>query len=201
MLSPSARIKIGSMRFFAFWLLSPLLAAVAFADGGVDVRAAWFEERADGHTANADLDFSLSPDAARALRADVALPFLLEIQIVAKRDFWFDKTLGEITWNPSLEYDSLLGRYRLKTPGSAREFDDLAALTAAAGSLRGPPFRDEKFAAAIADERAYVRARLSLEVERLPPPLQIELAAGDEWRHDSGWRSFALTMRVDGAAE
>ena len=109
--------------------------------------------------------------------------------------------MGEITWNPSLEYDSLLGRYRLKTPGSAREFDDLAALTAAAGSLRGPPFRDEKFAAAIADERAYVRARLSLEVERLPPPLQIELAAGDEWRHDSGWRSFALTMRVDEAAE
>ena len=190
------------MRFFAFWLLSPLLAAVAaFAADGVDVRAAWFEERADGHTANADLDFSLSPDAARALRADVALPFLLEIQIVAKRDFWFDKTLGEITWNPSLEYDSLLGRYRLKTPGSAREFDDLAALTAAAGSLRGPPFRDEKFAAAIADERAYVRARLSLEVERLPPPLQIELAAEDEWRHDSGWRSFALTVRADEAAE
>ncbi len=133
----------------------------------------------------------LGPGAREALENGVPLTFELQIQLVRKHDWLWDKVEVEHVRVRELQYHALSRTFQVKdiNAGTQANYSRLADALTAAGIIDGLLFTSEP----LEPDRAYsVRMRGSLDIESLPTPVRLLAYVSEGWEMNSEWYSWPL---------
>ena len=187
------------MRFYTSvpeWSLrtTVLLALLMAACAGPDSDFGFTLEQAEARRSGSLLDVRIqqkivfSAEAKKALNHGVPLYIRTELSLRAS-------DTGQDAFRTSREFEirylPLSKRYELLTqqPLSTRSFPRLRHLLAEIAVLNFTlP------AAEFPAERFELRARTFLDKRNLPPPLRLPSRFSAQWRHDSGWQTWPITL-------
>lgn len=142
---------------------------------------------------NADIDLSLSPEAADMLRAPVPLTIRIEIEFLNRLRLWWDPSQFEKAVQYQLSYLRVRDRYQVRDLDSERawNFVELREALDFIGQVENLEFVDE---AELDDDHRYnVRVRAVLDKRDLPGPLRLMAFWRKDWSIASDW----LTWRLD----
>ena len=187
------RVDRRSRRRFVIGACAALVGAATrparadyIAMGSADVRV---EE--DDVLLNAEFDLTLNATLEEALQRGIPLYFLLEVDIVRPRWYWFDdkvvqhQTQYRVSWLPLTRQYRVSSGLLSQTYDSLREVERLigrvnSRVIARAGELeRG--------------SRYDVVVRLRLDPNQLPKPFQVNALASRDWQLASDTRRIPLT--------
>ena len=168
--------------------------AAAESEHDIAVKEVWFENTPDGHALRARLSAGSEKTIRPLLESGYIIKLKFEMRFMQNRDWLPDRTLGDISWQVQIVYDSLLNRYTFAAGGVAEEYKTLAEALMRAGRLRAAPQKSSGLNDIFALPEMYVVARYEMLIDHLPQPLQISLLTG-EWEIDSGWQRFAADLR------
>jgi hypothetical protein len=188
---PRARVVHASRRrFLAACAALALCADAARADyipiGNAEVRV---EE--DEVLLNAEFDLTLNATLEEALQKGIPLYFLLEVDIVRPRWYWFDdkvvqhQTQYRVAWLP------LTRQYRVSSGLLSQTYDSLREVERLIGRVNS-----RAIARASELERGSrydVVVRLRLDPNQLPKPFQVNALASRDWQLSSDARRIPLT--------
>ena len=159
------------------------------------VNQVWFAVNGPGRFLNADMRIPESQPLRQTLESGLQVDFALQVLVQRKRWWWLDESAADIQWRAALSYDPILRRYELATAdGFRREYPRLQDALNRLGVLRQWPVAHD-IADLFGDPRAYVLARVQVDVSRLPQPIKILLLTDDDWDFDSGWKTLPLEKR------
>jgi hypothetical protein len=176
-------------RFLA--VVALLLAACIARADNIEVRAAGIELREDGYVLDADFDIMLTSTLEDILTKGVPLNFLLEVEIIRPRWYWFNDKIVHVAQQYKLSYNSLTRQYRVSLGTLFQNFATLAEAVRFFSSTRNLPVADKS---ALQPGTAYQAAvRMRLDVSQLPKPFQITALGSREWNLSSEWYRFAVT--------
>lgn len=174
-------------------LAACLLAGTALAEG---ISVQRVEGRTgDGHyQMTADFDVSFNFVVEQALMRGVTLHFISEFSLSHPRWYWLDETVAQSEQTTRLSYNALTRQYRIAHGALFQNFSTLEDALAVVGHCVAAPV---PLALLKKDSNYVLSARLSLDVSRLPKPLQVNALTGNEWNLDSGWYQ-SITRPADG---
>jgi len=183
-------------------LLSWLFIATAHADG-ISVNKAEARLGEEGYQLSASYDINLTFAAQRALERGIPLYFVGEFRLTRSRWYWLDDEIFQGAQTIKLSYNVLTRQYRISRGTlfqNFASFDDALNMLTRQSSATIPPELIKK------DREYTVAARLRLDIEQLPLPLQVNALTGKDWALDSGWyrwviRPAEITVRGEGKAE
>ena len=159
------------------------------------VNQIWFTIAGPGRFLHADMHIPESQPLRQTLESGLEIDFSLQVAVQRKRWWWLDQRAAETNWRATVEYDSILRRYRLATAdGYRREYQNLRDALNRLGQLRHWPL-SPSVAPVLDDPDAYILARLEVDVSRLPQPVKILLLTDDEWDFSSGWTRLPLRVQ------
>jgi hypothetical protein len=167
-----------------------LLALAARADN-IQVRSAAIELGEDGYVLNADFEIALTPTLEDILSKGVPLNFLLEVEIIRPRWYWFNDRVATSAQQYKLSYNSLTRQYRVSLGTLFQNFATVGEAVRFFSSVRNLPVADKSDLQVGVDYQAGVRMRL--DVSQLPKPFQITAFGSREWNLSSDWHRFAVT--------
>jgi hypothetical protein len=129
---------------------------------------------------NADFEVTLTPTLEEALQRGVPLYFLLEVEIVRPRWYWFDEKAVQTSTQYRISYQPLTRQYRVASGLLSQVFDTLDEVERFLGRVTAR-------AVARADQfergaRYDAIVRLRLDVNQLPKPFQVNALASREWQ-------------------
>ncbi len=179
------------MRVRRFLALAGLLflVLVARADN-IEVRNAAITLGEDGYVLDADFDIALTPTLEDILGKGVPLNFLLEVEIIRPRWYWFNDKVAASAQQYKLSYNSLTRQYRVSLGTLFQNFGTLDEAVRFFSSVRNLPVADKS---ALQPGTVYQAAvRMRLDVSQLPKPFQITALGSREWNLSSDWHRFAL---------
>ncbi|SPE25712.1 conserved exported hypothetical protein [Burkholderiales bacterium] len=160
---------------------------IVVARASVDVR-----HGADpGTFVDAQFDVELPLSLREAVDHGIALYFVIELEVLRSRWYWFDKRLLDESIEYRLSFSPLTRQYRLARGGLAQPFDSLDQ--ALATMRRVTQWR-------VADARLFdggktqARIRLRLDTSMLPKPFQVSALTDRDWTLASDWTGLALTI-------
>ena len=166
-----------------------LFALFARADN-IDVRAASISLREDAYALDADFDITLTPTLEDILAKGVPLNFLLEVEVIRPRWYWFNDKVAQAAQQYKLSYNSLTRQYRVSLGTLYQNFATLTEAVRFFSSVRNLPVAER---AALQPGTAYQAAvRMRLDVSQLPKPFQITALGSREWNLSSEWHRFAV---------
>lgn len=180
------------------WLCLLSLPAIA-ADSPRDRETSSFSVRdarsllVDGvYRVSAQVDYQLGSQAREALRHGVPLVLGLEIQVLQRRSWLWDKTVAELYQRYQLRYHALSRRYLVLNfhSGVQRSYYNLRDALRAVGTLYDLPVLDQRLLMQAIPHR--VRLRADLEVEALPTPVRLWAYISSDWGVQSEWYSWSL---------
>lgn len=155
----------------------------------IDVHA---EVREDALFLDADLELSLDGEVIEALRNSIALPLVVEAEIVRPREWLWDRSLLSDRRRLRLEYHAL-SRTWMVTDFHARETHTFSRLDDAVESLaRVRAWRLGDWAPLAGTPRLLGKLRVRLDVNKLPLPLRVPALFDDHWDLDSDWFLWGL---------
>lgn len=176
-------------RFFA--VIALLLAALGARADNIEVRAAAIELRDDTYVLNADFDITLTPTLEEILTKGVPLNFVLEVELIRPRWYWFNDKIAQVAQQYKLSYNSLTRQYRVSLGTLFQNFATLTEAVRFFSSTRNLPVADKS---ALQPDTVYQAAvRMRLDVSQLPKPFQITALGSREWNLSSDWYRFAVT--------
>jgi hypothetical protein len=182
------------------WQLLPLLLAALFTsslaanEAGeilIEDAHAWASD--DVRMLDAHFAIHLSSGAQEALDNGVPLTFELQIQLVRKHTWLWDKVEVEHVRVRRLQYHALSRSYQVKdvNKGTQANYSRLDDALVAAGTVDGLPFTD----APLKPDRSYViRLRGSLDIESLPTPVRLLAYVSEDWNMNSEWYAWPLVQ-------
>jgi hypothetical protein len=176
-------------RFLA--LAGLLLLALAARADNIEVRSAAVTSGEDGYVLNADFDITLTPTLEDILAKGVPLNFLLEVEIIRPRWYWFNDRVVASAQQYKLSYNSLTRQYRVSLGTLFQNFATLGEAVRFFSSVRNLPVADKSDLQPGTMYQAAVRMRL--DVSQLPKPFQITAFGSREWNLSSDWHRFAVT--------
>ncbi|KTG16924.1 MULTISPECIES: DUF4390 domain-containing protein [unclassified Guyparkeria] len=142
---------------------------------------------------DADLEMHLDAEVIDALRNSIALNFVVEAELVAPREWLWDRRLlgGERALR--LEYHAL-SRTWMVTDLTARETHTFSRLAGAVESLsRIRAWRLGASEALAGESRILGKLRVRLDVNKLPLPLRVPALVREDWDLGSDWFLWALS--------
>jgi hypothetical protein len=175
-------------RFLA--LLGFALFALAARADNIEIRAATITLREDGYALDADFDITLTPTLEDILAKGVPLNFLLEVEVIRPRWYWFNDKVAAASQQYKLSYNSLTRQYRVSLGTLYQNFATLSEAVRFFSSVRNLPVADKSALQAGAVYQAAVRMRL--DVSQLPKPFQITALGSREWNVSSDWYRFTV---------
>lgn len=188
-----------SMRYVRY-LIRYLCVALVIASQSLSVFAAGAEVRApviaqadEGVTLTGNFALVLSPALTDAVNHGIPLVFQMEVELKRQRWYWTDETLYRARVDRRLTFNALVRNYRVSEGANGRNFlnlDDAVAYIARPAEWRLPPGQ------AKAGETMDVAMRFRLDPAFLPKPFQVVSFGDRDWRLDSDWRSFRMTVPV-----
>lgn len=141
---------------------------------------------------DADIELDLTSELYSAVSRGIPLHFSLDIEIVARRRWWFDKTVvkQQRTWR--VIYNALTRQWRVGTGELSIPETSLEDALARIRQVRGWSV------AALADLDKDVtyqgRARLRLDTSQLARPFQIDALNSSAWSLATSWKSFSFSI-------
>lgn len=163
----------------------PALAA------GAQVGTPTLAQTDEGVVLNGNFMLSLSPSLTDAINHGIPLVFQMEAELKRPRWYWVDETVYKVRTDRRLTYNALVRNYRVSEEQAGRNFMNLgdalnyiarpAAWLIPAGQIR-------------AGEAVDVAIRFRLDPTFLPKPFQVVSFGDRDWRLDSDWRQFHLTV-------
>lgn len=172
----------------AAWLGLQSLPTLA---AGVDVSAPTLVQTDDGSLLNGQFSLSLSPALTDAVNHGIPLVFQLEAEIRRPRWYWVDDTVYKARIDRRLTYNALVRNYRVSEDQSARNFIDL---TDALNYIARPAAWRIPAGLVRPGEVIDVAIRFRLDPTFLPKPFQVVSFGDRDWRLDSEWRQFQVTV-------
>jgi hypothetical protein len=167
-----------------------VLAFAAHADN-IEVRAAEVTRGEDGFVLDADFAITLTPTLEDILAKGVPLNFLLEVEIIRPRWYWFNDKVASVAQPYKLSYNSLTRQYRVSLGTLFQNFATLTEAVRFFSSVRNLPIADTSD---LQPGTAYqVSVRMRLDVSQLPKPFQITALGSREWNLSSEWHRFPVT--------
>lgn len=165
----------------------PALAA------GIEVRHAELRQESGRYAVDAEIRFELSDEARRALEHGVPLHFVIEIEILLPRRWWYDARVAAQLLRYRLEREALSNNYLVidTVSHSRRTFLTLDAVLKYIGTLAGRPVPLLDRFAAERPHRARIKAHL--ELESLPAPLLPLAYVSSGWRLSSPWHEWVIS--------
>ena len=173
-----------------------LMLPIASAQADADVRQVTLSASDDAMVLTGTFGLQLSPALTDAVNHGIPLVFQMQAQIRRPRWYWVDEALFTAHADRRLTYNALVRNYRVTEGQEGRNFQNLQdALdyvarpvnwSVPAGRLRS-------------GEAVEVLARFRLDPAFLPKPFQVVSFGDRDWRLDSDWRTFRLTVPTTSA--
>jgi hypothetical protein len=181
------------------WLSLLLCVFLAFSAGGVMAQVdAEQVTRVDPVVRDgklyidADVDFEVSSELRNAAQKGVPIYFTVDVEVVSKRWWWFDRVLVDEHQSWRVVYNALTRQWRVGTGELSlpeASFDDALAPIR---NLRGWAVAD--VADLDAGEQYDGRIRVRLDTSRLPRPFQIDAYNSKAWSLATPWKDFSFSI-------
>ena len=140
---------------------------------------------------NAEFELSLNATLEEALQRGIPLYFLLEVDIVRPRWYWFDEKVAQHSTQYRVSYLPLTRQYRVASGLLSQTFDTLAEVERLIGRVNS---RTIARAGELEKGSRYdVVVRLRLDNNQLPKPFQVNALASRDWQLASEPRRIAFT--------
>ncbi len=166
-------------------------ATSAFAEG-IIVQSVKLQQKDATFSLDATFNIDLSPIIQDALHKGVALPFVLDFNVMRQRWNIWDQTVVEASLPYRLSYNALTRQYHIrdKLRGRDTSFNTLEQAIAAAGIIMDlAVFNAEQLMPEVEYE---AQVRLRLEAGALPSALQLEALESDKWEVSSPWYRWVM---------
>jgi hypothetical protein len=184
------RLELRALRLFAFIVLVVAIALgcpVARAEG-VHIQSAELIPTDSGYSLQANYEITLSHTLEEALLRGLALPFVVDFELLHPRWWTFNlwnRSIGEFRQEHHLSFNALTRQYRVSFGNLHQNFDTLEEALVVIGRVRQrlAVSRDD-----VDPQEVYLAAlRLRLDTSQLPKPLQINALASRDWNLSSDW--------------
>ena len=134
---------------------------------------------------------TLSPALTDAVNHGIPLVFQMEAEIKRPRWYWVDETVFKARVDRRLTYNALVRSYRVNEEQSSLNFVNLSD---ALSYIARPVDWHIPAGYARTGETMDVAIRFRLDPAFLPKPFQVVSFGDRDWRLDSDWRKFQLTV-------
>ncbi len=137
--------------------------------------------------------FALSVNATleEALQRGVPLYFVLEVDIVRPRWWWFDEKVAQSSVQYRVSWQPLTRQYRVASGLLSQSFESLAEVERLIGRVNARTIARAEDLERGARHDALVRLRL--DVNQLPKPFQVNALASRDWQLASEQRRIPFT--------
>ncbi|MDR2877823.1 MAG: DUF4390 domain-containing protein [Chromatiales bacterium] len=139
---------------------------------------------------DASVEYVLSRQLSEALERGVALPVVIEIEILRERPYIWNETVATLAQRYELNYHALTRQYMLRNLniGTQSSYPSRVAALGALGRVVSLPLIDANL---LEPDVAYQgRLRVRIDTDALPAPLRLRALAMPEWRLGSGWHEW-----------
>ena len=182
-------------RFLSKWLLciAALVLSVQTlpAQAGAEVREVTLTQSEESLSLNGKFALQLSPSLTDAVNHGIPLVFQIQAEVRRPRWYWVDEALYAGHTDRRLTYNALVRNYRVTEGQDGRNFlnfEDALNYVARSVTWNIPQGRVR------AGEVVEVMMRFRLDPAFLPKPFQVVSFGDRDWRLDSDWRHFRLTV-------
>ena len=142
----------------------------------------------------ADWEFDLPDGLVDSLRRGIALYFLYEFRLEKPRWYWMDKTVTSSQLVQRIGYSPLSRQYRFSRGGLTQSFGTLEEVLPLLKHIGDWRVAD---ANAVDDTDKFIaETKMSLDVSRLPKPLQVSIGGNSDWAVESSWEEIPLTAAL-----
>ena len=128
----------------------------------------------------AAFDFTINPTLEEALQRGIPLYFVLEVEIVRPRWWWFDDKVATSAVQYRVSWQPLTRQYRVASGLLSQSFDTLAEVERLIGRVNSRGIAQAADLERGARYEAVVRLRL--DVNQLPKPFQVNALASRDWQ-------------------
>ena len=142
--------------------------------------------RPEGENHQAVVDFVIKPPfvVEQALEHGVSLYFIGEFSLIHPRWYWLNETIAKDSQIIKLSYNALTRQYRLSYGTLFQNFSSLDDALPILGHRVFGAVPSQEFKPGA---RYIASARLRLDLDQLPKPLQINALINSDWALDSEW--------------
>ena len=175
------------------FLLSTFFSNIAYADN-IRINSAEIFLIDEQYTLAASYDVEITKILEEILIKGVPLNFLLEFDLIYPNIFTlylFNKEIYSFKQKYRLSFNSLTQQYRLSFGGLYQNHTNLKDAMSVIGSIRKSNFIKSDQIKIDAIHEAQIR--LSLDITKLPKPLQMSALGNKNWNLNSGWFRWTLT--------
>lgn len=167
------------------------LYGVSAYAAGAEVGTPTLVQTEDGVVLTGHFSLTLSPALTDAVNHGIPLVFQMEAEIKRPRWYWVDETVYKTRIDRRLTYNALVRNYRVSEDQNGRNFMNL---TDALKHIARPAQWRIPAAQIKSGEAVDVAIRFRLDPTFLPKPFQVVSFGDRDWRLDSDWRQFQLTV-------
>ncbi len=175
------------------WLLAVCLSmpSVSALAAGAEVRPPTITQTDEAVVLTGNFSLVLTPALIDAVDHGIPLVFQMEAELKRSRWYWMDEVVYRARVDRRLTYNALVRNYRVSDAANGRNFvklDDAVAYIARPAEWRLPQEQ------AKTGDAIEVAIRFRLDPAFLPKPFQVVSFGDRDWRIDSDWRSFRMTV-------
>ena len=175
------------------------LQSLSVAAAGAEVRAPAIVQAEEGVVVlTGNFSLTLTPALIDAVNHGIPLVFQMEAELKRARWYWIDEIVYRARVDRRLTYNAVGRNYRVSDATGGRNFvklEDAVIYIARPAEWRLPPEQ------AKAGDAIDVAIRFRLDPTFLPKPFQVVSFGDRDWRIDSDWRSYRLTVPVGSGAK
>ena len=183
--------RLARRRFLAAFAAVAVLRATAALADYVPINNAEVRVDEDQVLLNADFDLTLNATLEEALQKGIPLYFLLEVDIVRPRWYWFDDKVVQHATQYRVAWLPLTRQYRVSSGLLSLTYDSLQEVERLIGRVNARVIaraseleRGSRYDAVV---------RLRLDPNQLPKPFQVNALASRDWQLASDSRRIPFT--------
>lgn len=175
------------------WCIAALLLSLQTlpAYAGAEVRDVTLTQNEESINLNGNFVLQLSPALTDAVNHGIPLVFQIQAEVRRPRWYWVDETLYAGHTDRRLTYNALVRNYRVTEGQEGRNFLNLSD---ALNYVARPVIWAIPAGRIRTGELVDVAVRFRLDPAFLPKPFQVVSFGDRDWRLDSDWRNFRLTV-------
>lgn len=152
------------------------------------------EPTADGRAwlLSVDLEPPRTPKLEEAVMKGVPLQFVLEVEVLRPRWYWWDQRIGQVIGRQRLTYHTLAREFRVtRDEGPSTPYESFEAALAGMAQVRN--WRIE-LGELPAPGEYVVQARIRLDASQLPRALQVDALTNRDWNPQVEWTRASFTL-------
>jgi hypothetical protein len=181
---------IKQLIFCALMALS--LCSVTVSAEGIQIKSAELERVDSDWLLNATFQIELTPGLEDAVQKGVVLYFQTEFDLTRSRWYWFDEKPVLALRQIRLSYQPMTQQYRIASEGFTFSAKTMFEALQAVGSIGGWRVINSN---QIDPSKSYAAAlRMTLDLSKLPKPLQVNALNNRDWNVSSDWLRFPFSQ-------